>query len=224
MTKKFFAKPIIALLFALCGCAYVVVEERSAPFLVEWDGVADATLHHPGDISEVVDVEDIDVSLYLNNYSTKYRGLKILGIEVEREPDVVPIDKNEIALTLGLRLKNKGKQLIFSAHNIQLIIDQDGRKIHLLPEEVFEVQKSVVCQSDFNGFEWGANSKKIDDKVVKISSVDYKNEFYCFNVIFDVSAVQSRNYWAIDFSGTQLFSSRDKIYFHPKKIKWIRSN
>jgi hypothetical protein len=228
MRNNYVNTVIILIFITLSGCAYTVVEVRSVPSLNEWDGRADEKMHTPRDISDVLDVGSVRMSINLSNYKSIYSGLSMFGIEAARDGDDNNAAKDtELALILGIKSKNIKSSYFFAAEKMHLVVNQDSQMLRLSPKAVFQEKKSVVCEWDYNfvGKSWGNKSKKIEHDVIEINPSNDKDDFECFNIIFDVASLKDKNYWALDFTDTQLpLDSHNKVYFQPKKIKWVRSN
>lgn len=217
---------IALMLIALSGCAYTVVEVRSVPSLKEWDGRADEKIHNPKEISDVLDVGSVQMSINLSNYKSIYSGLSIFGIETERDGDDNSAEKDtELALILGISSKKITSPYFFVAEKIHLVVNQNGQMLRLSPKSIYQLSKSPACEHDYDGREWGNKSKKIDHDVITLNPSNDKDDFECFNIIFDVASLKDKNYWALDFTDTQLpLDGHNKVYFQSKKIKWVRSN
>jgi hypothetical protein len=226
MRNNYINAAIVLIFIALSGCAYIVVEVRSVPSLSEWDGHTDEKIYNYRDIPDELHIGDITASISLSNYTATYRGLKILGIEAERDPDDNSAAKDtELALILGIKSKNIKNSYFFAAEKMHLVVNQDGQMLRLSPKAIYQLSKSPACEHDYDGKGWGNKSKKIEHDVIEINPSNDKDDFECFNIIFDVASLKDKNYWALDFTDTQLpLDSHNKVYFQPKKIKWVRSN
>ncbi len=221
--KKIYKFVFIALsIIYTCSCAYTVIEVRSVPSLDKWGGIIDPETYHPNDVSNIIDMGEFQLFISLSNYSTIYRGLKIFGAEAEREPDFKSNNDSELVLILGIRPKNKQFSKLFLGSKVKLVIGQSN-KVNVLPKDVYLGSPSAACAFDFDGIRWGGKSRKLEG-VTLLSFGGLENSFECFNIIFDISDIKFNKYLALDFSETLLPLKNKTVYFHPKKIKWIRGN
>ena len=212
----------LTLVLAICSCAYKVVELRSIPSFTAWDGILDNKIYNPKDISNTIKKGDIELSISLSNYKTLYRGLNVLGFEVDEEPNSNSNNDKELALILGIKSFDDKSTFRFFGKKIKMVF---GGNTNLVakPTEVYLSTSNPVCEYDYDGKQWGAKSEKIDDYFT-LSKLETEKNFECFNIVFDVTSVNSNQLLAIDFSESGLPLNSNVVYFQPKKIKWVRSN
>ncbi len=214
------------LLLAILGvtaCAHVVVEERLVPSTTKWEGELDTNDYNPKEISHTLDMGKVDLYIYLNHYQTSYRGSKVVGLEVTKEPNPI-IDKgNVFVIKIGVRGRVNTQEYSFSPYNVSVELNGAASSMKYQPITVFKTERSVVCNFDFDGQAWGANSEIVENKIVKISKEKVDDKFECFNLVYELDNPKLNNL-SISFENTLLPLNKTKIYFNPKKIKWIRSN
>ena len=214
----------IYLLFfsALAGCAHVVIEERLVPLSYKGTGGLDNNLYHPKDISDTVSMGTLELSVRINNYQTSYSGLQIAGIEVEREPNSTDNQSNRLVLILGVRGNDNNVSYPFQPSKIKVNRYNQGQLEEATPILIYKTKRSMACESDFDGLNWGGNSEEVANNVLNYLEVN-DDEFECFNIVFNIDK-SNLSELSLNFEDTLLPLNKAKIYFHPKKIKWIRSN
>lgn len=209
----------------LCGCTSTILEVASVPSVSHWEPVPDTKEYtYNKSLDDIIEFSDVNLSLSLTNYETKYRGNAILGIEMNRWPDSQFYD-DEIILALGVKPLILNVELI--ANNIALIMKVDGIEQHFKPYRVMKYKRndSIFCGFDrsIDG-ERGARSVDIADNK---ESLRLGSEFVdnCYNFYFKFPEKVKDVDFALDFTGTLLPLDNHKIiYFHKKLIKWMSSN
>ncbi len=169
------------------GCAHVTIEKRSVPSFSPWDGDVDTNIYFPDDIGvrrEIIN-EHIELDFLWDNYTTEYRGLKVLGIEVVREPDAINAS-GYIVLKLGVKnisyneiLKFKPGGVLFSVERIN-----DGVVKVLSPKVVYQQDSALFCSFDYDLKSWGGKSKEVSDGDVVVIEKNNKDFYECFNLIY----------------------------------------
>ena len=218
-------KFVFLILLLLSGCSYVVLEVRSVPSLTIWDGEDDIKVYRPREISNVVQLEEAEVYIYLNNYSEEYSGLEIIGFEVKRDPNQQSkwATGGDIVLMLGIKNKNLENELVVDASKIQLFYFENGDENPIHPVKVFYQGTLAACKYDYDGFVRGGQSKLLSEPLTIRAAKNSKDEGYqCFNIIFYPAIDFTKKIIGLDFSTSGIFDG--KIYFHPKKIRWSQSN
>ncbi|QDZ90705.1 hypothetical protein D0436_09620 [Shewanella decolorationis] len=209
----------------LCGCTSTILEVASVPSVSHWEPVPDTKEYtYNKSLDDIIEFSDVNLSLSLTNYETKYRGNAILGIEMNRWPDSQFYD-DEIILALGVKPLKLNVELI--ANNIALIMKVDGIEQHFKPYRVMKYKRndSIFCGFDrsIDG-ERGTRSVDIADNK---ESLRLGSEFVdnCYNFYFKFPEKVKDVDFALDFTGTLLPLDNHKIiYFHKKLIKWMSSN
>lgn len=209
----------------LCGCTSTILEVASVPSVSHWEPVPDTKEYtYNKSLDDIIEFSDVNLSLSLTNYETKYRGNAILGIEMNRWPDSQFYD-DEIILALGVKPLKLNVELI--ANNIALIMKVDGIEQHFKPYRVMKYKRndSIFCGFDrsIDG-ERGTRSVDIADNK---ESLRLGSEFVdnCYNFYFKFPEKVKDVDFALDFTGTLLPLNNHKIiYFHKKLIKWMSSN
>lgn len=209
----------------LCGCTSTILEVASVPSVSHWEPVPDTKEYtYNKSLDDIIEFSDVNLSLSLTNYETKYRGNAILGIEMNRWPDS-QFNRNEIILALGVKPLKSDVELI--ANNIALIMKVDGIEQHFKPYRVMKYKRndSIFCGFDrsIDG-ERGTRSVDIADNK---ESLRLGSEFVdnCYNLYFKFPEKVKDVDFALDFSGSLLPLDNHKvIYFHKKLIKWMSSN
>ncbi|MEL4238851.1 hypothetical protein [Shewanella xiamenensis] len=209
----------------LCGCTSTILEVASVPSVSPWEPVPDTKEYtYNKSLDDIIEFSDVNLSLSLTNYETKYRGNAILGIEMNRWPDS-QFNRNEIILALGVKPLKSDVELI--ANNIALIMKVDGIEQHFKPYRVMKYKRndSIFCGFDrsIDG-ERGTRSVDIADNK---ESLRLGSEFVdnCYNLYFKFPEKVKDVDFALDFSGSLLPLDNHKvIYFHKKLIKWMSSN
>lgn len=214
----------LSLILVSGGCTTTTLQVASVPSVSSWELVPDTKEYtYNKSFDNIVEFSDVNLSLSLTNYETKYRGNAILGIEMERWPDS-QFDNNEIILALGVKPLKSDVELV--ANNIVLIMKVDGVEQHFKP---YRVMKFKDYDTKFCGFDnsfggWGTRSIDIADKN---ESLRLGSEFVdnCYNLYFKFPEKVKDVDFALDFSGSLLPLDNHKIiYFHKKLIKWRSSN
>lgn len=209
----------------LCGCTSTILEVASVPSVSHWEPVPDTKEYtYNKSLDDIIEFSDVNLSLSLTNYETKYRGNAILGIEMNRWPDSQFYD-DEIILALGVKPLKLNVELI--ANNIALIMKVDGIEQHFKPYRVMKYKRndSIFCGFDrsIDG-ERGTRSVDIADNK---ESLRLGSEFVdnCYNLYFKFPEKVKNVDFALDFSDSLLPLDNHKIiYFHKKLIKWMSSN
>lgn len=209
----------------LCGCTSTILEVASVPSVSHWEPVPDTKEYtYNKSLDDIIEFSDVNLSLSLTNYETKYRGNAILGIEMNRWPDSQFYD-DEIILALGVKPLKLNVELI--ANNIALIMKVDGIEQHFKPYRVMKYKRndSIFCGFDrsIDG-ERGTRSVDIADNK---ESLRLGSEFVdnCYNLYFKFPEKVKNVDFALDFSDSLLPLENHKIiYFHKKLIKWRSSN
>lgn len=214
----------LSLILVSSGCTTTTLQVASVPSVNYWEPVPDTKEYtYNKSFDNIIEFSDVNLSLSLTNYETKYRGNAILGIEMERWPDS-QFDNNEIILALGVKpLKS---DVEFVSKNIVLIMKVDGVEQHFKP---YRVMKFKDYDTKFCGFDnslggWGARSVDIADKN---ESLQLGSEFVdnCYNLYFKFPEKVKDVDFALDFTDSLLPLDNHKIiYFHKKLIKWMSSN
>ncbi|WP_172588361.1 hypothetical protein [Shewanella xiamenensis] len=209
----------------LCGCTSTILEVASVPSVSHWEPVPDTKEYtYNKSLDDIIEFSDVNLSLSLTNYETKYRGNAILGIEMNRWPDSQFYD-DEIILALGVKPLKLNVELI--ANNIALIMKVDGIEQHFKPYRVMKYKRndSIFCGFDrsIDG-ERGTRSVDIADNK---ESLRLGSEFVdnCYNLYFKFPKKVKNVDFALDFTDSLLPLDNHKIiYFHKKLIKWMSSN
>ncbi|MCD8560411.1 MAG: hypothetical protein LRY75_16690 [Shewanella xiamenensis] len=209
----------------LCGCTSTILEVASVPSVSHWEPVPDTKEYtYNKSLDDIIEFSDVNLSLSLTNYETKYRGNAILGIEMNRWPDSQFYD-DEIILALGVKPLKLNVELI--ANNIALIMKVDGIEQHFKPYRVMKYKRndSIFCGFDrsIDG-ERGTRSVDIADNK---ESLRLGSEFVdnCYNLYFKFPEKVKNVDFALDFTDSLLPLDNHKIiYFHKKLIKWMSSN
>ena len=214
------------LLLAVLGvtaCAHVVVEERLVPSTTEWERVVDTNNYNPKEISHILDMGKVELYVYLNHYQTSYRGSKVIGLEVSKEPNPKLDKGNVFVIKMGVRRRVNTQEYSFSPYNVSVELNGATSSMKYQPITVFKTERSVVCDFDYDGQAWGTNSEKMENKILNISKEKVDDKFECFNLVYELDNPKLDNI-SISFENTLLPLNKKKVYFNPKKIKWIRSN
>ncbi|ASK68469.1 hypothetical protein CF168_06055 [Shewanella bicestrii] len=209
----------------LCGCTSTILEVASVPSVSPWEPIPDtAEYTYNKSLDDIIEFPDVNLSLLLSNYETKYRGNAILGIEMNRWRDS-QFNDDEIILALGVKPLKLNVELI--ANNIVLIMKVDGVEQYFKPYRVMKYKRNgpIFCGSDYSlGAGWGTRSVDIADNK---ESLRLGSEFVdnCYNLYFKFPEKVKDVDFALDFTGSQLPLDNHKIiYFHKKLIKWMSSN
>ncbi|MFB2680571.1 hypothetical protein [Shewanella mangrovisoli] len=209
----------------LCGCTSTILEVASVPSVSHWEPVPDTKEYtYNKSLDDIIEFSDVNLSLSLTNYETKYRGNAILGIEMNRWPDSQFYD-DEIILALGVKPLKLNVELI--ANNIALIMKVDGIEQHFKPYRVMKYKRndSIFCGFD-RSIEGERGTRSVDIADNK-ESLRLGSEFVdnCYNFYFKFPEKVKDVDFALDFTGTLLPLDNHKIiYFHKKLIKWMSSN
>lgn len=214
---------ILLATLGVTACAHVIVEERLVPTTTMWEGKVDTNNYKPKEISHILDMGKVDLYVYLNHYQTSYRGLKVVGLEVSKEPNPKLDKGNVFVIKMGVRGKGNTQEYSFSPYNVSVELNAATSSMKYLPITVFKTERSVVCDFDYDGQAWGINSEKMENKILNISKEKLDDKFECFNLVYELEHPKLNNI-SINFENTLLPLNKTKIYFNPKKIKWIRSN
>lgn len=209
----------------LCSCTSTTLEVASVPLFSPWEPVSDTKEYtYNKSLDNIIEFSDVNLSLSLTNYETKYRGNAILGIEMNRWPDS-QFNDDEIILALGVKPLKSDVELV--AKNIVLIMKVDGVEQHFKPYSVmkFKDYDTKFCGFDNSfGGERGTRSVDIADNK---ESLPPNSEFVdnCYNLYFKFPEKVKDVDFALDFSGSLLpLDNHQVIYFHKKLIKWMSSN
>lgn len=193
------------------------------PFVSPWEPVPDTKEYtYNKSLDDIIEFSDVNLSLSLTNYETKYRGNAILGIEMNRWRDS-QFNDDEIILALGVKPLKLNVELM--ANNIALIMKVDGIEQHFKPYRAmkFKDYDTKFCGFDNSLVGWGARSVIADSK----ESLPPNSEFVdnCYNLYFKFPEKVKDVDFALDFTGSLLPLDNHKIiYFHKKLIKWRSSN
>jgi hypothetical protein len=213
---------IYLLLFsALSSCAQVVIEERLVPSLNKPNIEIDTEIYHPNDISNTLTLDGIELFIGTNNYETSYSGLKIAGIEVNKDTNSENNKTDALVLILGVKIKQNEKY-IFKPHEIMVSKNINGSLSLAKPTSVFRTNTGITCDYDFNGFEWGGKSTTISNTTLELSK-NHEDNYECFNIVFDTTT-SNLDKLTINMENSLSPLRQTKIYFQHKKIKWIRGN
>lgn len=209
----------------LCGCTSTILEVASVPSVSPWEPVPDTKEYtYNKSLDDIIEFPDVNLSLFFNNYETKYRGNAILGIEMNRWRDS-QFNNDEIILALGVKPLKLNVELM--ANNIALIMKVDGIEQHFKPYRVMKYKRKdpIFCGFDrsIDG-ERGTRSVDIADNK---ESLRLGSEFVdnCYNLYFKFPEKVKNVDFALDFTGSLLpLDNHQVIYFHKKLIKWRSSN
>lgn len=209
----------------LCSCTSTTLQVASVPSVNYWEPVPDTKEYtYNKSLDNIIEFSDVNLSLSLTNYETKYRGNAILGIEMNRWRDS-QFNNDEIILALGVKPLKLDVELI--ANNIALIMKVDGIEQHFKPYRVMKYKRKdpIFCGFDrsIDG-ERGTRSVDIADNK---ESLRLGSEFVdnCYNLYFKFPEKVKDVDFALDFSGSLLpLDNHQVIYFHKKLIKWMSSN
>lgn len=217
-------KLFLGFILVISGCTTTTLEVASVPSIEPWESVPDTKEYtYNKNLDDVIEFSDINLSLLLTNYETKYRGNAILGIEMNRWPDS-QFNHDEIILALGIKPLKGNVELI--ANNIVLIMKVDGVEQYFKP---YRAMKFKNYDTKFCGFDnsvegWGTRSVGVSDKE---NNLLLGSEFVdnCYNLYFKFPKKVKDVDFALDFTGSLLpLDNHDVIYFHKKLIKWRSSN
>lgn len=215
----------LTLILVTSGCTTTILEVASVPSTNPWGSVPDTKVYkYNKGLDNIIEFSDLNLSLSLTNYETKYRGFAILGIEMERWPDDQFFD-DKIILALGVKPLKMDVELI--ANNIGLIMKVDGFEQYFI--KPYKVMKFDNHHTKFCGFDnsfdgWGTHSVELGDKTENLYTGS-KFVDNCYNVYFKLPKKVKDVNFALDFTNSLLPMDNHKvIYFHKKLIKWISSN
>ncbi|MFT6910507.1 MAG: hypothetical protein ACJAS1_007236 [Oleiphilaceae bacterium] len=213
---------IYLLIFSvLASCAHVVIEERLVPSMDKPSIELDTKVYHPSDISNILTLDEIELFIDTNNYETSYKGLKVAGIELNKETNSKNKKSDALVLILGIKVK-KDEKYVFHPYEIIASKNVKGSISIAKPISVFRTNSGITCDYDFNGVEWGGDSTKIKNKTIDLLKV-HEDGYECFNVVFDTT-ISSLDELTISMKKSLSPLKQTEIYFQQKKIKWIRGN
>jgi hypothetical protein len=225
MLKAFTSILSTIVVLVVSGCTYTVIENRSIPLTIPWSGVPDENIYRPNDISSYIDGGGIGLKIQIDNYSTSYRGLKILGVEAQREPDA-KIEEQDFFLLIGIHRSVDQAELIFRPWALVLeVSDLAGKNTsYLQPKMIYKTGSLTPCFLK-DMVEQRTNPGDVVDATnpILVAKAN-KNEFDCFNVIFATRAGFDNQIMSLDLRHSLPSFKHKMIYFHPKKIDWTRSN
>jgi len=212
-------------LILVSGCTSTTLQVASVPSVSPWEPIPDtAEYTYNKSLDDIIEFPDVNLSLLLSNYETKYRGNAILGIEMNRWRDS-QFNDDEIILALGVKPLKLNVELI--ANNIVLIMKVDGIEQYFKPYRVMKYKRNgpIFCGSDYSlGAGWGTRSVDIayNKESLRLGSEFVDN---CYNLYFKFPEKVKDVDFALDFTDSLLPLDNHKIiYFHKKLIKWRSSN
>lgn len=214
MLRRLGVLPVIL----LCSCAYVVVEEDYLPSISNAPKNS-STIVNPTEIDNTIEFEQFALMLNLSFSTTQYRGLKVLGSEVRKDPDRNVYEGQNVALSIGV---STHELLSFSPWSLKLeLLQKNGNVDIALPSKVFRVKSSPFCGFDHSENGWGTRSEYI--ATGNIVAIKAENTFDCFNVIYDIPESNFSDI-KLGISNSLLPTQAKFVYFYKQKIKWVRSN
>lgn len=213
----------LSLTLLVCGCTTITLEVASVPSIKPWDSVPDKKMYtYNKSLDDIVEFSDVNISLSLTNYETQYRGLAMLGVELERWPNS-KFDSDEIILALGVTPLKNGLELM--GEGIALIMKVDGGDMYVKPHKVMKYNRSdtLFCGFDNSIGGWGGRSIDIGNKKESLLKGSHFSD-NCYNLYFELPKKVKDVDFALDFSESLLPLNSKVVYFHKKLIKWTSSN
>lgn len=204
------------------GCAHIVIEERFVPSKVDEKQSNIEKIYNPQQISHFIRYDNFMLYADLSLYQTDQSGLQFLGIDVTKEPNAKFQDGGELlALRLGIKIDKAKSNFLFSPGKVSLEVTSEQKDLLLLPIVSYQTKSEAVCSFDYNGYEWGSKSSEISAKAIINLQDNNDGQYQCFNILYKL---KTKSIQEVKLNLTDSGIDNSYLFFHKKKVKWLRSN